>query len=127
MTKHEMSKDEAGTGGRRSSVFRHFPVVTCGYRIVDGIERDRRPGFRSRDDPRLRPGLSLGKGRWWIYRHNWPARYLCRTSRRNLAWQSRPRGIGPNYFALDHPLAEIYDSFSDDPVIKAALASCRVV
>ncbi len=30
-----------------------------------------------------------------------------------------------NYFALDHPLAEICASFPDDPVIKAALVYCH--
>src|SRR6266480_4099878 len=108
MTKHEMSKDEGMTKPERVDVqavglfssfgFRHFPVVTCDYKIFDEIDGDPRPGFRSRDDARLRPGLSLGKGRWWIYRNNWPARYLCRTSRRNLACKSRHRGIGPELF-----------------------------
>src|SRR5436190_20901946 len=100
-----MSKDEEMTKPERVDVravggfsffgFRHFPVVTCGYKIFDEIEGNPRPGFRSRDDPQFRPGLSLGKGRWWIYGNNWPARYLCRTSRRNLARKFRPRGIGP--------------------------------
>src|SRR5436853_1356271 len=36
-----------------------------------------------------------------------------------------PEELVRNYFALDHPLAEICASFPDDPVIKAALGSCR--
>jgi N-glycosylase/DNA lyase len=30
-----------------------------------------------------------------------------------------------HYFALDHPLAKIYQSFPDDPTMAAALAYCR--
>ena len=36
-----------------------------------------------------------------------------------------PEELVRNYFALDHPLAEICASFPDDPVIKAALVYCR--
>ena len=36
-----------------------------------------------------------------------------------------PEKLVRNYFALDHPLAEICASFPDDPVIKAALVYCR--
>jgi N-glycosylase/DNA lyase len=35
------------------------------------------------------------------------------------------RGIAARYFALDHPLAEICDSFPKDPVMKAARDFCR--
>src|SRR2546428_14110746 len=34
-------------------------------------------------------------------------------------------GIIAHYFALDHPLAEIYESFPDDPVMNAARDFCR--
>src|SRR5262245_60929185 len=34
-------------------------------------------------------------------------------------------GIVARYFALDHPLAEICDSFPKDPVMNAALGFCR--
>jgi N-glycosylase/DNA lyase len=33
--------------------------------------------------------------------------------------------IARRYFALDHPLAEIYESFPRDPAMDAALAACR--
>src|SRR5207253_8551658 len=36
-----------------------------------------------------------------------------------------PEELVRNYFALDHPLAEICASFPDDPVINAALVYCR--
>src|SRR5206468_4977501 len=36
-----------------------------------------------------------------------------------------PEELVRNYFALDHPLAEICASFPDDPVIKAALVYCH--
>src|SRR5438477_9282126 len=36
-----------------------------------------------------------------------------------------PKELVRNYFALDHPLAEICASFPDDPVINAALVDCR--
>src|SRR5213075_2101869 len=36
-----------------------------------------------------------------------------------------PEELVRNYFALDHPVAEICASFPDDPVIKAALVYCR--
>ena len=34
-------------------------------------------------------------------------------------------GLVAGYFALDHPLAEIYGSFPDDPAMAAALEYCR--
>jgi N-glycosylase/DNA lyase len=34
-------------------------------------------------------------------------------------------GIVAHYFSLDHPLAEIYDSFPNDPVMNAARGFCR--
>ena len=34
-------------------------------------------------------------------------------------------GIVARYFALDHPLAEIYASLPDDPTMQAALGYCR--
>jgi N-glycosylase/DNA lyase len=34
-------------------------------------------------------------------------------------------GLVRNYFGLDHPLAEIYASFPDDPVMNAAREFCR--
>src|SRR4030095_6492876 len=34
-------------------------------------------------------------------------------------------GIVEHYFALDHPLAEICDSFPNDPVMNAARGFCR--
>jgi N-glycosylase/DNA lyase len=34
-------------------------------------------------------------------------------------------GLIENYFALDHPLAEICDSFPDDPIMNAARNYCR--
>src|SRR5258705_6452072 len=36
-----------------------------------------------------------------------------------------PEELVRNYFALDHPLAEICASFPNDPVINAALVYCR--
>ena len=33
--------------------------------------------------------------------------------------------LARRYFALDHPLAEVYASFPDDPAMRAALAACR--
>src|SRR5215831_11753106 len=44
---------------------------------------------------------------------------LTRSPRRPLP------GIVARYFALDHPLAEICDSFPKDPVMNAARAFCR--
>ena len=34
-------------------------------------------------------------------------------------------GIAAHYFALDHPLSEIYASLPDDPTMRAALGYCR--
>jgi N-glycosylase/DNA lyase len=33
--------------------------------------------------------------------------------------------LASRYFALDHPMAEIYAAFPDDPAMRAALACCR--
>ena len=33
--------------------------------------------------------------------------------------------LARRYFALDHPLAEVYASFPDDPAMRVALAACR--
>ncbi|MEA3186973.1 MAG: N-glycosylase/DNA lyase [Chthoniobacter sp.] len=41
-----------------------------------------------------------------------------------LRTNGRPQMIG-RYFALDHPLLEIYGSFPDDPAMAEALAFCR--
>ena len=39
--------------------------------------------------------------------------------------QSGLPGIAARYFALDHPLSEIYASLPDDPTMQAALGYCR--
>lgn len=36
-----------------------------------------------------------------------------------------PQDLLRHYFALDHPMEDIYAAFPDDPLSRAALASCR--
>jgi N-glycosylase/DNA lyase len=40
-------------------------------------------------------------------------------------WTDADRALVTRYFALDHPLAEIYGSFPTDPAMAAALEYCR--
>ena len=40
-------------------------------------------------------------------------------------WTNGPRDLVAHYFALDHPLAEIYRSFPTDPAMSGALEFCR--
>jgi len=47
-----------------------------------------------------------------------------RTAKPANETRALPRIIA-HYFALDHPLAEIYESFPDDPVMNAARDFCR--
>lgn len=42
-----------------------------------------------------------------------------------LLWTGASEATIRHYFALDHPLAEIYATFPRDPVMDAALAQCR--
>ncbi len=47
------------------------------------------------------------------------------TSRLDCFKQSSPQPLLRKYFALDHPLGKICDSFPTDPVMKAARDFCR--
>ncbi len=60
---------------------------------------------------------------------------LCRGHRRDARVRRAPAGeilvtagceeLVSRYFALDHPLAEIYASFPDEPAMQTALDACR--
>src|SRR4029077_14398093 len=54
--------------------------------------------FRSGDDARLRPGVSLGKDRPRILRHDWRSAGLCGTARRFVAGNKRMRGLDLQLF-----------------------------
>ena len=40
-------------------------------------------------------------------------------------WTNAPRELAARYFALDHPLVEIYRTFPSDPAMSRALEFCR--
>lgn len=53
------------------------------------------------------------------------ARVWVRQKGEELEWKGVDEGTIRRYFALDHPLEEIYATFPDDPAMAAALAQCR--
>ena len=79
--------------------------------------------FRSREDARLRPDLSLGDagdGFVGTIGDSGGLRGAARAMQLLVRRRSKPRRLVRHYFALDHPLAEICASFPDDPAMQSA-------